>query len=305
MYEIAPTAQTDYERMHNLAKRENGASDPFRYTDILSMHNNNERSRNRIRLALQDAVTPFIATVLTRGSFSRALEVGAGTGYFRKHLAPEWLKHLLISFDISNYALPAFQKGQPSAKLFQGDVYNLGVRPESFDAVIGLSSFDSLTDLDAAVEETTKALRPGGFMILLQDLKPELHRTPGTYLSPKTTEDYHRKLTEAVENQKRLTLVEGKTEYLEGLAVRPYVTAFDYEEPTMGQSERKPIAHLNNLGFNIPIVRTDDELLQNDSNTLTHFSDGLNMQKRLDSIPLRTDQVIEWTRLRYVVAQKS
>lgn len=310
MIESLPTGLTRYEMTQLFfpdAKPVNEYG-PFHDTDILGMHNHNEKGRMRTRLALQQAVTPLVAKVIAgEHREGRVLEVGCGTGYFSQYLAPSWLKPMLVSFDINNYALPEYQRRDSSAKLFQGNIYDLGVRPNSFDAVIGLSAFDSFMFLDKAIEEATAVLRPGGFMILLQDVIPVLWAEEGVPLSARAVETYHSRLVEVIENQRRLALIEGREGYLEGAAVRPFVPALDYRDDQNSTQERRSLAHLSNLGEAMLIMRSESKFFPewDDRGALKYFSRKFKTQERLDKVALRRDQVIEWARLRYVVAQKN
>lgn len=147
-------------------------------------------------------------------------------------------------------------------------------------------------------------LRPGGFMILLQDLKPELWVNENKLVSKGTqpaVEDYHKKLIRTIEREQNLVLLGGKANYLEGLVVRPFIDVLDRQDDENPEVNRRLMAHLDNIGTYVSVYRSGMPYEQGD---LVNFSNGLKMQKRLDSVDLKPHQVIEWARLRYVVAQK-
>lgn len=275
-------------------------SSPFRYSpDLIKMHAKNEKSRMHTIRAMQQAITPLVDRVFLRTNASSVLEVGCGTGFFGRYLAPVWLKRTLVSFDINEPSLGYYHSLDPQAAIFQGNIYQLGVKPESMDAVIGLSSFDSFMFIEKALQEATDTLKPGGLMILIQDVVPELWADVGRPLSVQAVETYHDRLLQVIKNQAKLSLLEGEIEYLEGQTVRS-----DKQSPQ--QAKAGVLAYLNNLGEAMYVTRSERRFLPGLENKdrLRYFSRRYQTQRPLDEIDLKSNQILEWARLRYLVAQK-
>jgi ubiquinone/menaquinone biosynthesis C-methylase UbiE len=100
------------------------------------------------------------------GGFARALEIGAGTGYFTLNLMLAGVVEEAVATDISPGML----------EVLSGSAKRLGVPVDtaccaadelpfedaSFDLVIGHAVLHHLPDLDAAFAEFRRVLRPGG-----------------------------------------------------------------------------------------------------------------------------------------------
>ena len=122
-------------------------------------------SYNRIG---QEQVVGKLRKALGRepGRFERALEIGAGTGYFTLNLLRAGVVGQAVATDISPGML----------RVLEGSAGELGLEVEaacceaaalpfpdsSFDLVFGHAVLHHLPDLDAAFTEFRRVLRPGG-----------------------------------------------------------------------------------------------------------------------------------------------
>src|SRR5262245_26709858 len=100
--------------------------------------------------------------------YSRALEIGAGTGYFTLNLLRAGVVARGVATDISPGMLRALET---SAKELEVDVEtaaceaaDLPFEDGSFDLVFGHAVLHHLPDLDATFREFRRVLRPGGVM---------------------------------------------------------------------------------------------------------------------------------------------
>ncbi len=103
------------------------------------------------------------------GPFLRALEIGAGTGYFSLNLLQAGVVREAVCTDVSPGMLAALE----------GNASRLGVRvetaacdaaalpfpPASFDLLLGHAVLHHLPDLDQAFSEFLRVLRPGGTLV--------------------------------------------------------------------------------------------------------------------------------------------
>jgi ubiquinone/menaquinone biosynthesis C-methylase UbiE len=100
------------------------------------------------------------------GAFERALEIGAGTGYFSLNLLQAGVVREAVCTDISRGMLDELERS--AARLgvevlaVRCDAQELPFPDDSFDLVFGHAVLHHLPDLDAAFREFRRVLRPGG-----------------------------------------------------------------------------------------------------------------------------------------------
>ena len=99
-------------------------------------------------------------------SFDRALEVGAGTGYFSLNLARAGLIGEVTCSDISQGMLDELSATARrlgiDVETVCSDAEKLPFPDDSFDLVFGHAILHHIPDLDAAFSEFRRVLRPGG-----------------------------------------------------------------------------------------------------------------------------------------------
>lgn len=96
----------------------------------------------------------------------RILEAGSGAGRFTEVLLNTGAD--VVSFDFST-AVDANNSNNGSNEnlsLFQGDIFNIPLRPESFDAVLCLGVLQHTPDPAAAFENLAKYVQPGGELVV-------------------------------------------------------------------------------------------------------------------------------------------
>jgi ubiquinone/menaquinone biosynthesis C-methylase UbiE len=98
--------------------------------------------------------------------FGRALEIGAGTGYFSLNLLQSGVIREAVCTDISRGMLDELQRSAQrlgvSVTTARCDAQELPFPDDSFDLVFGHAVLHHLPDLDAAFREFRRVLRPGG-----------------------------------------------------------------------------------------------------------------------------------------------
>jgi ubiquinone/menaquinone biosynthesis C-methylase UbiE len=98
--------------------------------------------------------------------FGRALEIGAGTGYFSLNLLQSGVIREAVCTDISRGMLDELERSARrlgvSVTTARCDAQQLPFPDDSFDLVFGHAVLHHLPDLDAAFREFRRVLRPGG-----------------------------------------------------------------------------------------------------------------------------------------------
>jgi ubiquinone/menaquinone biosynthesis C-methylase UbiE len=103
--------------------------------------------------------------------FARALEIGAGTGYFSLNLMQERAFELLTATDISAGMLDALTATADDlgfgnrVETVRTHAERLPFDDESFDLVLGHAILHHIPDLDRAFGEFRRVLRPGGAIV--------------------------------------------------------------------------------------------------------------------------------------------
>ncbi len=96
----------------------------------------------------------------------RILDLGAGRAPFGVLATQRFAPALVVSTDLGYYRLHAaagFNRELPALNLVCGDVFRLPFADSSFDCIAFNSFLHHLPELDAAVKEFTRVLRPGGY----------------------------------------------------------------------------------------------------------------------------------------------
>jgi SAM-dependent methyltransferase len=119
----------------------------------------------------QDQVLTKLRKALGRNpeAFGRALEIGAGTGYFTLNLMQAGIVRSAVCMDISPGMLDTLQRnaaelGLPVATV-AGDAEVLPLADESFDLVLGHAVLHHIPDLERAFDEFHRVLKPGGWIV--------------------------------------------------------------------------------------------------------------------------------------------
>jgi ubiquinone/menaquinone biosynthesis C-methylase UbiE len=103
------------------------------------------------------------------GSFDRALEIGAGTGYFSLNLLQAGIVREAVATDISQGMLDALSASADRLGLkvqtVRSEAAELPFPDDSFDLLFGHAVLHHLPDLDAAFREFRRVLRPGGTLV--------------------------------------------------------------------------------------------------------------------------------------------
>jgi ubiquinone/menaquinone biosynthesis C-methylase UbiE len=106
-----------------------------------------------------------------QAGFPRALEIGAGTGYFSLNLMQAGMIDELTCTDISDGMLEALQANAARLGLaervyaIRADAESLPFPDGSFDLVVGHAVLHHLPDLERAFSELLRVLEPGGRIV--------------------------------------------------------------------------------------------------------------------------------------------
>lgn len=105
------------------------------------------------------------------GRYPRALEIGAGTGYFTLNLLRQGVVEEAVATDISPGMLRRLAETAANlgvdVEAVEADAEALPFGDESFDLVIGHAVLHHLPGLDTAMSEFRRVLKPGGTLAFM------------------------------------------------------------------------------------------------------------------------------------------
>ena len=140
-----------------------------RYHDLAAAHYDSKWGINYDEVG-QAQVTGKLRKALGHepGHYDRALEIGAGTGYFTLNLLRAGVIGDAVATDISPGMLQALERsaGELGERVETAacEAAELPFGDDSFDLVFGHAVLHHLPDLDAAFREFWRVLRPGGLI---------------------------------------------------------------------------------------------------------------------------------------------
>ncbi|MEU4679135.1 demethylmenaquinone methyltransferase [Micromonospora sp. NPDC023737] len=100
----------------------------------------------------------------------RVLDVGAGTGVSTEELARSGA--FAVGADLSTGMLKVGRRVRPAVPLVAGDALRLPFPDGSFDAVTISFALRNVVDLDAALREFARVVRPGGRLVVCECSHP-------------------------------------------------------------------------------------------------------------------------------------
>lgn len=128
-------------------------------------------ARECVRMAIARTINHYLDKYL-QDSDRTIIDVGAGEGWLPGVIHKKWLEGgRYIPFDINPNFLERITERGLCKKTIEGDVYDLSRHVQNADAIIACDSYDTFEDLEKAVEESYKALRQGGKLLIFQTLR--------------------------------------------------------------------------------------------------------------------------------------
>ena len=123
----------------------------------------------------REQILPLAADLL--GGFARVLEVGTGEGQVARVVSAVGAELVAGVDPTENQLLAANERGGGPVYV-RGSAQLLAVRDDTFDAVVACLVFEHIDDIDQAIAEVARVLRPGGRFVLF--LNHPLLQTPNS-----------------------------------------------------------------------------------------------------------------------------
>ncbi len=101
------------------------------------------------------------------GHAKEVLDVGTGTGVLVSILVGLAPQARVVGFDLSHEMLAQARFKHPTVSFVQGDVHASPFEPCCFDFILSYACFPHFEDKSKALEEIHRALRPGGWLLIL------------------------------------------------------------------------------------------------------------------------------------------
>jgi ubiquinone/menaquinone biosynthesis C-methylase UbiE len=111
-----------------------------------------------------DLEQPVVRSILDTLPLGVALDAACGTGRHAAYLAG--LGHTVIGVDESPEMLAIARQKLPAAKLLEGDLCALPLADDSVDLVVCALALAHVPDLERALAELVRVLRPGGHLVV-------------------------------------------------------------------------------------------------------------------------------------------
>ncbi|MBI4994299.1 class I SAM-dependent methyltransferase [Candidatus Peregrinibacteria bacterium] len=130
-----------------------------------------ERTRSQVR----DALRAIIRHIFNQFGLpkNQGLDIGCGaTGEMAEELLPGDIdKNSWVQIDVSPSAVQENQRRHPSSTIKEGSYLHMnGV--QNLNIITGLSSLDATCFIDRAIEQIRFALKIGGYLLHVQDVRP-------------------------------------------------------------------------------------------------------------------------------------
>jgi demethylmenaquinone methyltransferase/2-methoxy-6-polyprenyl-1,4-benzoquinol methylase len=118
-------------------------------------------------------------------SGERALDLAAGTGDIAFAVAAEGAQ--TVALDLTHRMLQLAQAKSRAVSFITGDMTSLPFRSASFDLVTTGYGLRNVPDLNAAIDEIARVVKPGGRLLSLDFNRPQSAIVRATYLAYLTT----------------------------------------------------------------------------------------------------------------------
>lgn len=122
-------------------------------------------------------MSPFEKTMLTKvrkniipRAFGHVLEIGYGTGVNFQYYNRANVKKITA---LDTQSSTVSNSTELPVEFFEGQAENLPFEDEIFDTVVETLVFCSVKNLDAAIHEVLRVLKPGGIFIFMDHVLPE------------------------------------------------------------------------------------------------------------------------------------
>lgn len=258
--------------------------------------------RMQVLTALKESVRVILSNSVPV-PLERAVEVGCGTGFFYQHLAPQYLKDVLIGVDRHKPSLDIFHQISPEAQIRLGNSSRLDFTDNSLKLLIGFSAYPMLTQT-GVLEDFLRTLQPGGRLIAFQDSFIKGPWEDQTVYEKMERVEYHHQLLLQNLSRGSWKVVDG----VDPVEVALAVDAAELEQriaPDIKQKipeNKKVIATVSDTG----LFKVQTSIPEVAGEKFNQLREELGNPRSLQEInPDFSCKAVEFVRMRYLVAEKN
>ena len=132
-------------------------------------------------MPLEKMVLKSIRKEVIPRAHGNVLEIGYGTGVNLRYYFADEINR--ISALDKKVHLPDTRKLNYPVELYEGSAEELPFEDDTFDTVVETLVFCSVEDVEAAIGEIWRVLKPGGIFIFIDHVKPEEERLASIFQS--------------------------------------------------------------------------------------------------------------------------
>jgi len=145
-----------------------------------------------------------VVQLLIKNKNGKIIDLGCGNGEHFRYIK----NHNIVGIDVNEKRLETARKKYPDISLYQESINHLSFKDEQFDSAVAIYVLEHLVDLQMALSEVKRILKPGGEFIMIIPTENFIYKlgrefTVKRYVEKKCGVDYNKLVAEEHVNRCR------------------------------------------------------------------------------------------------------